>query len=299
MTGIVFDVQKFSLHDGPGIRTTVFLKGCPLSCAWCANPESQNLQPQLGYIAKNCQNCMNCLDVCPTHAHQQDNGIHSLDFELCTHCGECVPVCPHHALKMYGESMSVDQVMEQVLKDRLYYEQSGGGLTLSGGEPTLQLDFTNALLESAKSQHLHTCIETAGYTTPHTLKQLLPVVDCFLFDFKLFDDTLMLTYTGVSNDLILKNLKMLADNDATIILRCPIIPGINDLTKHFRYIAELVQSMKRISKVQVMPYHNFGRSKAAEIGCRYSINKNTADIKSAEKWVKQLIDSGCPTVERG
>ncbi len=297
--GIVFDIQKFSLHDGPGIRTTVFLKGCPLSCVWCANPESQSLQPQLAFVAKNCQHCMACVETCPTNAHQQKDGRHVLIFELCRQCGECVSVCPHNALKMYGRDVSVDEVIAAVEKDRIYYEKSGGGMTLSGGEPTYQFEFAKALLVAARARNIHTCLETAGHVAPEKLQQLLPLVDCFLFDFKILDDNLMLTYAGVSSDVIQRNLHMLNEHNASIILRCPIIPGINDTTAHFTDITKLAKKLKNIRSVHILPYHNFGRSKAAEIGRPYHIKENAVDEPTLTRWLDQLVGLGCPNVQLG
>lgn len=221
-----------------------------------------------------------------------------LDFTLCSHCGDCVSVCPHYALKMFGKKMNVDEVLNVVIKDRAYYQKSGGGLTLSGGDPTYQFEFAQALLNAAKTENIHTCIETAGYVEQDKLEQLVPLVDCFLFDFKLADAKLMRQYVGGSMDIILNNLKMLNETDASIILRCPIIPGINDTREHFRRIADLSQ-MRNITKTEILPYHDFGRSKAAEIGQAWKMEEKSVDDKVANKWIEELKKLNCPNVERG
>lgn len=297
--GIVFDIQKFSLHDGPGIRTTVFLKGCPLSCWWCCNPESQKLEPQLAFIEKNCQHCLSCVAVCPSNVHFVKDDKHNLQFDLCSHCGDCLAVCPHNALKMYGKEMSVDDVMKSVLQDRPYYVKSGGGMTLSGGDPTTQFDFSLALLQAAKRNSIHTCLETAGYVTAEKMEQLCPVVDTFLFDFKLYDDNLSRKYIGVSTNRILSNLELLNQCGATLILRCPIVPGINDTTAHFSKIVELTRLFKNITAVHILAYHDFGRNKAANIGAVYPILEKAASESDASGWIQQLRNLGCISVKRG
>ncbi len=188
--------------------------------------------------------------------------------------------------------MSVDQVLSIVLRDRDYYEKSGGGLTLSGGEPTYQFQFAKALLAGAKFHNIHTCIETAGYISPEKMQQLIPLVDCFLFDFKIYDDTLMQKYVGVSNKLILRNLGMLNKYEAPVILRCPIIPGINDSSGHFKSIAQLAL-MSNITKVQILPYHNYGRSKAKDIGKSCTLKIKAVPDELVEAWIKRLESMGC------
>ena len=202
MTGIVFDIQKFALYDGPGIRTVVFLKGCPLKCAWCCNPESQSRQPQLSYNQEKCRHCFSCVPVCSSKAHKILDGKHRLDFGKCCAIGACVAECAYDALKIMGKRLESDLVLEQVIKDQAYFEKSGGGLTLSGGEPMMQFDFTLELLQKAKKRGLNTCVETCGYAPIHHFRQILPLVDHFLYDYKLTDNSLHQRYTGVPNDVI-------------------------------------------------------------------------------------------------
>ncbi len=228
-TGIVFDIQRFSLHDGPGIRTTVFLKGCPLRCAWCHNPESWLPEPQM--MIKNGQE------------------------------------------RICGSIMTVEKVMTEVIADEAYYRNSGGGLTVSGGEPMLQFPFLKALLKSAGEQGLHTCLETSGYCRSDQIKGIIPLADLFLFDIKLLDEEVHKQYTGVGNTLILKNLDLLHHSGAKIILRCPIIPGINDTDAHITSVAQLAERYPNISGVEIMPYHDMGKGKWRELGKEYSFGE--------------------------
>ncbi len=182
MHGTIFDIQKSALHDGPGIRTVVFLKGCPLRCTWCSNPESQSFSIQLGYDAEKCQHCLDCALVCPTGALTSQNNRLLVDVSTCNGCGVCLNECAQDALKLYGWQTDVKTVMDEVEKDRAFFKRSGGGLTLSGGEPLAQPTFAKALLEEAQKRGIHTCVETSGFCNPHVLESVLPFVDMFLFD---------------------------------------------------------------------------------------------------------------------
>lgn len=287
--GLISDIQRFSLHDGPGIRTTIFLKGCPLNCKWCHNPETRYSKPQISFSIDKCQNCFKCVDVCPTGVHYVVHGKHKLNFSKCALSGECVKVCPNDALKIIGDEKSIDDVMEIVLKDKRYYQNSGGGLTISGGEPMNQFSFTQKLLQTAKLNGLHTAIETCGYSPTQRYLDIKPFVDLFIFDYKETNPTKHKEFTGVDSKLILENLRLLHNTGVNIILRCPIIPGVNDNDEHLQGIAKLVNELPNLESVELMAYHDIGRDKAAEIGLQneyYEIE--TATNEMMQNWLKKL-----------
>ncbi len=265
-TGMIFNIQRFSIDDGPGIRSTVFFKGCPLSCIWCHNPESHKTTQELFFFSQKCIGCGGCAAVCPNSCHTiSAEGVHTFDRTACTSCGACAAVCCTKAIEMVGRTVTVEDVMKEVLSDQIFYEQSSGGITLSGGEPLSQPKFALALLRAAKAENLHTAIETSGYGTRRTLDALLPVTDLFLFDYKApANDHKRLT--GVENTKILDNLEYLSDKGAAIILRCPIIPGCSDTQEHYDAIAALAGRLSGITAVHLEPYHPLGISKAEQLG---------------------------------
>ena len=264
-TGTVFNIQRFSTYDGPGIRTCVFLKGCPLRCAWCHNPESHSARVQMFYRADLCVGCGACMAACPSGCHRMDAGRHMFDRSLCQSCGKCAGACPANSMEICGETLFAEAVMVDVLHDRPFYEASGGGMTLSGGEPLMQFDFALALLRLAKENDIRTAIETCGYTH-RDITELVPCTDQWLFDVKLTDDEKHRRYTGVSNRIILDNLRKLDDAGAKIVLRCPIIPDVNFDDGHFEGLANLARSLKNASAIHLEPYHPLGVSKARQLG---------------------------------
>lgn len=298
--GIVVDIHRFSLHDGPGIRTSIFLKGCPLHCKWCHNPEAVSPKPQLSFNAEKCKDCFECVEVCPSGAHQIINGKHKVDFGKCTLHKECVDVCPNGVLWIIGDVMNVEEIMKVVLKDKDYYSNSGGGITITGGEPMAQFEFTKELLLTAKKNNIHTCIETCGYSSTDRYLELLSLVDLFLFDFKETDPLKHKDYTGVDNKLILKNLSALYENGAKIILRCPLIPGVNDSDEHLSGIVKLAEEYPNIEGIELMPYHNIGQDKAKKIGKENEFlqQENTTSEKKDE-WLDKLHAFGCENVKLG
>ena len=293
----VLDIQRYALHDGPGIRTTVFLKGCSMDCVWCHNPESKSPDPQRGFVERNCVHCGRCVSVCPVNDHRLEDGKHVVDFSVCELCGKCIANCISGALKRYGTAMRQDEILGIVSQDRKFYKNSGGGLTVSGGEPMAQFEGTLALLKSAKAQDLHTCLDTGGYAPTEYYERALPYVDCFLFDYKLTDDEKHRQYTGVSNELILKNLAFLDDCRAGIRLRCPIIPGINDDDAHLSGIARLARQYPGIIAVEVMAYHNMGQSKARQIRTVWDMEELPSMTKDEKRLIYERLSAlECPNL---
>ena len=298
MKGLIYDIQKCALNDGPGIRTVVFFKGCPLSCHWCCNPESQITRLQLSFKADRCQCCGACVAVCQNSVHSISNNEHIINFEPCGGCGACVNHCPYNALKLIGYQAEPEEIIDLVEKDRNYYINSGGGLTLSGGEPLMQFDFARELLLKARERAINTCIESSGYIDTERFQSIVPLVDHFLFDYKLSDPQLHKVMTGVSNELILKNLAILDKMNADIIVRCPIITDVNDSESHFQHIAALSHRYKNIRCVEIMPYHDMGRQKATEIGSAYSMTQKSVADKTSDNWIKRLKQMNCRNIKK-
>lgn len=264
--GMVFDIQRFSLYDGPGVRTVVFLKGCPLRCIWCHNREGLSSKPQILFDHTRCIGCMDCVDACPEGCHLKVGEQHTFDRTACTACGSCAGQCCTGALRLAGMEMTPEEVMEQVLRDCGVYQASGGGMTLSGGEPFAQPEFALRLLRHAKEAGLHTAVETSGYTTADIIREAVSCTDLFLYDYKVTDPERHQMLCGVTNERILRNLKLLDTLGAEVILRCPIVPGMNDSLDHIRGIGEVAVAYGCIKAVHLEPYHRLGLDKAARLG---------------------------------
>ena len=266
LTGRIFNIQHFCVDDGPGIRTTVFLKGCPLRCAWCHNPESYRAQTEILLRADRCSACGKCASVCPKGAHELNAEGHEYDRARCTACGTCVSQCLTGALERVGEDRTVSEVLAELCTDRVFYDTSGGGITLSGGEPTAQPAFSEALLAASKEEGLHTALETCGYCSVEIMERLIPLTDLFLLDWKITDEAEHKHYTGVSNRLVRENLALLCKNGAAVVLRCPLIPGVNMYKAHYDGIVALVQQYPGIQQIDLEPYHPMGLWKTRALG---------------------------------
>lgn len=259
MTGTIFNIQKFSIHDGPGIRTTVFFKGCPLRCLWCHNPESQNPAPEMLVDPDKCTHCGACRAVCPSP-------------EKCIFCGKCVVACVNGAREIAGRKYTVDEVVEIVMQDEVFYRQSGGGATLSGGEPLTQIDFAEELLRRLKENEIHTAVDTCGAVPFSALERAARYADLFLYDIKLMDDEKHKRFTGASNRLILENLRRLAAIRAHIHVRMPIIEGVNADMGHIEKTIEFLNGLE-IEQVSLLPYHDFASGKYKKLGRVYEGEK--------------------------
>lgn len=288
-SGTIFNIQKFCINDGPGIRTTIFMKGCPLNCVWCHNPESKAAYPEILFDTRKCILCGCCAAVCPQQRHTIDGAAHQFDRSNCQRCGACAEACLPGALETAGYRITVEDAITEVMKDELFYRNSGGGMTLSGGEPMAQFAFTKALLTAAKEKGLHTCIETCGFAPWEHYEEIIPLVDLFLFDYKLTDPALHKQYTGVSNERILSNLTKLDAAGASVILRCPIIPTINDTPEHFAGIAATANRLAHILEVNIEPYHPLGSGKSAMLSQTYALDNLTfPEQETVAGWIDTI-----------
>lgn len=258
MQAIISDIKHFAVHDGDGIRTTVFFKGCPLKCLWCHNPEGIGYKPQLAYHEAKCISCMECAGVCPSNAHVFE-GTHRFLRENCIGCGNCEPVCLGQALKFYGKTVTVESLLPELLEDRAFYENSGGGVTLSGGECLMQADFCAALLKELKARLIHTAVDTCGFVSRDALDKVIPYTDIFLYDLKAYDEDVHMACTGQSNRIILDNLRYLDSLEKPCQIRIPFVPGHND--DQVEKIRDFLSELTNITRVKVLPYHNFAGSK--------------------------------------
>ncbi len=284
-SGTIFDIKRYAINDGPGIRTAIFFKGCPLNCWWCHNPEGKNSHPQLMYRANRCNASQACLDVCPRQALSWTSGL-QINWDACDECGKCAEVCYPGALEMVGRTVSVQELMREIERDIPFYDQSGGGVTFTGGEPMYQRDFLVETLLKCKEMEIHTALDTSGYSSWHGFERLLSLVDLFLYDLKLMDADKHLQYTGVPNRIILNNLQKLSEANAHIIVRIPLLPGINDDKISLDQFGSFLENLPSLDGVELMPYHEIGIAKYESLGIEYMLNSTPTmekhEIESAE-----------------
>lgn len=274
-SAVIFDIQKYSIHDGPGIRTVVFLKGCPLRCPWCANPESQLLEPKIVYFKDKCIGDLNCKKVCPKGAITVDKEGININEDKCTKCMLCVDNCYATALRVYGKNLSIDEIITKCMEDKIFYETSKGGVTLSGGEPLLQFNAAYEILKRLKFQGINTAIETTGYVSKENIKKIINYVDLFLFDIKAVNSDKHKRLTGVDNYIIHDNLKYLDEHNKNIIIRVPVIPSLNDSKEDMLNIIKLIKSLKNKYEVNLLPYHRLGLYKYEVLKKEYELKDIT------------------------
>ena len=266
VTGIIFDIKKFAIHDGPGIRTTVFLKGCSLRCVWCHNPEAVSPRPVLAQFPRNCIGCGRCLELCPNGALSRGEEQIVIDRERCVACGTCTTECYAEALVLHGQEVSVEEVVAEVVKDRPFYDNSGGGVTLSGGEPLVQPEFTRALLQACRAEGLHTVLDTSGHASWPVLEQVLPLVDLALYDLKAGTEETHRRGTGHDQELILENLRRVTSNGVAVQVRVPVVPGFTAEEREMEALAEIVREVEPSEGVELLKYHRLGESKYRSLG---------------------------------
>ena len=287
-TGIIFNIKKFAIHDGPGIRTTVFLKGCPLRCQWCHNPESWLRKPEISLDQEKCIRCYQCVSLCPEQAIFLKDGYPYTDQKKCALCSTCVSICPTQTRGIIGKRISTVKVIRELRKDLIFYQESDSGVTFSGGEPLEQIDFLAGLLLLCKEENMHTAVDTCGYTPWSNLERILSLVDLWLFDLKILDEQKHKHYTGVSNQLILENLRRLSKKTKKIEIRIPLIPGVNDNIEEMAEMAGLIRSLS-LSEVNILPFHRLGLEKYRRLGLSANMEEIGALSQKDIEVVKQLF----------
>ena len=302
-TAPIFDIQSFSIHDGPGIRTAVFFKGCPMNCVWCHNPESKMVKPQLMYYQNRCTGCMLCVECCKSGAQViLPDGTHYLDHAKCTACGKCLEVCCYDALRICGKMYNSEELYEKIKGDIRYFSLEGktkgerGGITFTGGEPLQYAGFINNFCSLIPD--IHTALETSGYGNLQHFEMLLDCIDLFLFDIKMMDSIKHKKFCGADNDTVLNSLKFLYENKKDIVLRLPLIPGFNDTEEHFNGIAELLEKYPGIKRAEILPYHNFGLAKAEALGLEIppELPRHNTGKETIEKWLGEFKMRGLGNV---
>ena len=291
LEGIVFNIQRYSIDDGPGVRSTVFLKGCPLTCSWCSNPESQNPLPEVTWRYTSCKHCGTCAAMCPEKAIELSGDDVIIDRKACTLCGNCVDVCLPEALNVSGKRMTVEEVFKVVNRDYDYYEASGGGVTASGGEILMQADFVAALFKKCREEGIGTCADTSGFGGSEAFRKILEYSDLVLFDLKHMDPAEHMRECGQSNELILSNLEVAVKSSARIIIRVPLIPDFNTSDEALSAMALAVVEKTRNAEVDIMPYHRYGANKYRMIGKKYTLDELRELLQQEKSRAKEVFES--------
>ncbi len=292
--GTIFDIQKYSVNDGPGIRTLIFFKGCPLRCRWCSNPESQGISPEILFFDNICNRCGNCANKCQTRSIKIDSDIRFFDNSTCTICGACVNACPNRALRIAGKAADVDEIIAIAKQDTLFYFNSGGGVTIGGGEPTMQPEFLYSLLTELTNIGVHTAIETCGYSKWETFEKIAPLLDLILFDIKHMDGEIHKQYTGKSNELILKNLSRLLEMNVPIVIRVPMIPGFNVEADFIHDMCKFLNEFdnnQSIQHIELLPYHKLGLNKYQALNQPYLLEGTETPTASEMEVLRDIIVS--------
>ncbi len=287
--GMVFNIQKFSIHDGPGIRTTVFFKGCPLNCLWCHNPESQSFDKELMINRDKCTGCGRCVQKCKSNAISMKDGLPVNDFDKCTVCGTCTDFCINNAREIVGEEKAINEILKEIDKDSVFYDQSQGGVTFSGGEAMCQINVLEQLAMRCKEKGISVAVDTCGYVPFESFERILEYVDVFLYDIKLMDSSLHKKYTGVGNELILENLIKLSERGANINLRIPVIAGINEDDETIKSILNFIKETN-INKVNLLPYHDIARNKYERLGKTYESTLMEVPSSERMKELKEMFE---------
>ena len=291
--GIIFNIQRYSIHDGPGIRTTVFFKGCPGACPWCHNPEGISRDPEILHRSDRCIRCGRCVQNCPSGALSLSEMGVVTDARKCTLCGVCADVCPAEARERVGRRVGVEEVFREIEKDRLFYEESGGGATFSGGEPLMQPEFLFSLLRECRLEGIHTAVDTTGYADPAVLMDVAQLTDLFLYDIKHLDEEKHLADVGIPNGIILDNIRMLTAKGYRVQVRVPLVPGFNDDPVQLKRIGEFVALLPNLNGVSLLPFHNSAEEKYRRFGIEYRMGKITGTSgTSLEALVSQLEGYG-------
>lgn len=293
MNAIVFEIKRFAVHDGDGIRTTVFFKGCPLKCVWCHNPEGIDFKFQLAYYQDKCMNCGKCVAACPTGAHKITDRGHTFERALCVACGKCAKTCLGTALTFYGKEVTVEELLPILLEDKDFYETSGGGVTLSGGECLCQVDFCIELLKSLKEHGIKTAIDTCGFVSKESIDKVIPYTDVFLYDIKAVDDNVHFRCTGQSNKTILENLRYIDDCGKNIEIRIPYVPGYN--ADQIEPIIKIMLELKNIVKVRVLPYHNYAGSKYDSLDMKNTLPEVVPSQSEIDEIISKITNCGIKT----
>ncbi|GHV52782.1 glycyl-radical enzyme activating protein [Synergistales bacterium] len=299
-SGMVFDIKRYTLHDGPGIRVSVHMKGCPLSCAWCHNPESQDFTPRPLFRKDRCIGCGECVSACPHGAVAPVALGPATNTLLCSGEGRCADACPSGARELCGKNMTVDDVMREILKERMFFEQSGGGVTLTGGEPLCQCDFVLELLEACKRYELRTAIDTGGFVSAESLLATVPLTDLYLYDVKIMDPQKHREYTGADNEVILSNLARLGESGAAIYARLPFIPGVNGDDKNVASTADFLSGIKGVVQLNLLPYHTAARDKHSRWNMDFRLEDVLPPTEQALRAAARVAESrGVKTVIGG